>query len=72
MANPFDDVDGAFLVLINDEEQYSLWPSFALVPQGWTVKLGPDKRDACLQYIEQNWIDMRPKSLVTLMDRQEA
>ncbi|MFE7531850.1 MbtH family protein, partial [Kitasatospora sp. NPDC057542] len=33
MANPFDDQDGTFLVLVNDENQHSLWPQFADVPE---------------------------------------
>ena len=64
--NPFDDADGKFLVLVNDEEQYSLWPSFADVPSGWTVVLGAPHgkvRDSALLYVEQNWTDMRPLSL---------
>ena len=39
-TNPFDDEDGAFFVLVNDEEQHSLWPSFADVPAGWRVVYG--------------------------------
>ena len=61
--NPFDDADGNFVVLINDEEQHSLWPTFADVPPGWRVAFGEADRDACLEYIEQNWPDIRPKSL---------
>ncbi|MFD5204920.1 MbtH family protein, partial [Streptomyces sp. NPDC058375] len=37
MTNPFEDEDGAYLVLVNDEGQHSLWPAFAEVPSGWTV-----------------------------------
>ncbi|MEV0031514.1 MbtH family protein [Nocardia sp. NPDC050793] len=62
-TNPFDDEDGSFHVLVNDEEQYSLWPVFAEVPAGWAVVLGDRSRADCLEYIEQNWVDMRPKSL---------
>ena len=36
MTNPFDNEDGSFFVLVNDEGQHSLWPSFAEVPAGWT------------------------------------
>ena len=36
MSNPFDNQDGIFLVLVNDENQHSLWPDFAAVPQGCT------------------------------------
>ena len=67
MANPFDDADGTFYVLVNDEGQYSLWPSFAPVPSGWNIKHDSDKRQTCLDYIEQHWTDMRPKSLIAAM-----
>ncbi len=61
--NPFDDDNGSFYVLINDEEQHSLWPTFADVPAGWRVVYGEADRASCLDYIEQNWPDIRPKSL---------
>lgn len=64
--NPFDDDSGSFYVLINDEEQHSLWPSFADVPTGWRVVYGREDgadRAACLAYVEQHWTDLRPKSL---------
>jgi uncharacterized protein YbdZ (MbtH family) len=62
-TNPFDDDSASFFVLINDEEQHSLWPTFAEVPSGWRVVFGEDDRQACLDYIESNWADIRPKSL---------
>lgn len=61
--NPFDDDDGTFYVLTNDEEQYSLWPEFAEVPAGWQVVFGADTRANCSAYVEENWTDMRPRSL---------
>lgn len=67
MTNPFDDEDGRFLVLRNDEGQHSLWPSFIDVPAGWHVVHEEDSRAACLQYIEDNWTDMRPNSLIASM-----
>jgi MbtH protein len=67
MSNPFDDPDGRFLVLVNHEKQYSLWPEFADVPAGWTTVFGVADRASCLDYINANWTDMRPRSLVTLM-----
>jgi MbtH protein len=70
MTNPFDDQDGTFLVLVNDENQHSLWPQFADIPSGWTVAHGPDTQAACLEYVEQSWTDMRPKSLADAMDSQ--
>ncbi|WP_327179563.1 MbtH family protein [Streptomyces sp. NBC_01335] len=70
MTNPFDDQDGTFLVLVNDENQHSLWPQFADVPEGWTVAHGPDTHPACLEYVEQSWTDMRPRSLADAMNTQ--
>ncbi|MFI0240518.1 MbtH family protein [Streptomyces sp. NPDC016845] len=67
-TNPFDDADGRFLVLVNDEGQHSLWPSFAEVPGGWTVALAETTRDACLEYVETNWTDLRPRSLAASAD----
>ncbi|MGB8407915.1 MAG: MbtH family protein [Mycobacterium sp.] len=62
-TNPFDDDSGNFLVLVNEEEQHSLWPTFAAVPDGWQVVFGEADRVACLDYIEREWTDIRPKSL---------
>ncbi|GAQ59383.1 MbtH family protein [Streptomyces acidiscabies] len=66
-TNPFEDDDARYLVLTNDEGQHSLWPAFAEVPDGWTVAHPEDTRQACLEYVERNWTDMRPKSLVEAM-----
>ncbi|KBZ61569.1 MbtH family protein [Mycobacterium colombiense] len=62
-TNPFDDDNGSFCVLMNDEEQHSLWPAFAEIPAGWEMVYGEADRAACLEYIEQNWPDIRPKTL---------
>ncbi|GAA4071527.1 MbtH family protein [Actinomadura miaoliensis] len=67
-TNPFEDPEGRYLVLVNDEGQHSLWPSFADVPAGWAVVFGEDSRDACLAYVEENWTDLRPRSLVEAME----
>ncbi|WP_413806055.1 MbtH family protein [Streptomyces sp. OE57] len=71
MTNPFDNPDGTFLVLVNDEGQHSLWPAFAEVPAGWEVVVQETDRKTCLDYIEANWTDMRPKSLIEAMNRAE-
>lgn len=65
MSNPFDNIDGQFYALVNTEGQHSLWPTFSEVPRGWEVSFGPDIRQNCVAYIEQNWTDMRPASLVS-------
>jgi MbtH protein len=64
VTNPFDDQDGRFFVLINDEGQHSLWPAFIEVPAGWRIVHGEADRPSCLEYVEQNWTDMRPASLI--------
>jgi len=70
--NPFDDESGEFCVLMNDEGQYSLWPTFKEVPKGWAAVLQKGSRKECLEYIDKHWVDMRPKSLIAEMERDAA
>lgn len=72
--NPFDDPDGTFLVLVNDERQYFLWPSFADVPVGWEVALAATDRQSALAYVNEHWTDLRPRRLAERMaeDRSPA
>jgi MbtH protein len=72
VTNPFENPDGTYLVLVNDEGQHSLWPSFADVPAGWSVVHPEDTRSACLDYINENWTDMRPKSLIRAMGEESS
>jgi MbtH protein len=69
MTNPFDDDGAEFLVLVNDENQHSLWPARIEVPAGWRVVRDRGSRRECLEYVERHWTDMRPASLVAAMDR---
>lgn len=64
MTNPFDDDEGTFYVVVNEENQHSLWPAFAPVPAGWTVVHGESGRAEALAYVEENWTDIRPAGLV--------
>jgi MbtH protein len=68
MTNPFENPDGQYYALKNDEGQYSLWPTFVDVPAGWTIVHGPTGRQACLDHVEENWTDMRPASLIRAME----
>jgi MbtH protein len=72
VSNPFEQQDADFLVLVNDEEQYSLWPSAIEVPAGWATVLGPDSLETCTNHIETQWTDMRPRSLKAAMDASSA
>ena len=64
MTNPFDNENGSFFVLVNEEGQYSLWPSHIDVPAGWNVTGPQGKRSECVAWIDEHWTDMRPLSLV--------
>jgi len=58
-----DDENAECIVLVNSEEQYSLWPSFKDIPKGWTAVGPKGKRKECLEWVGKTWTDMRPKSL---------
>ncbi|MFI8824486.1 MbtH family protein [Streptomyces sp. NPDC053431] len=63
MTNPFDRDDIEFLVVVNHENQHSIWPARTDVPEGWRRVHGPAGRAESLAYIEENWTDIRPSSL---------
>jgi uncharacterized protein YbdZ (MbtH family) len=67
VVNPFEDEDGVYLVLVNDENQHSLWPAFSAVPAGWSVVHGAETRKSCLEYVSAHWTDMRPAGLIREM-----
>jgi len=52
-----------FVVVLNDEEQYSIWPDGREIPLGWRAEGTSGTKDECLAHIEKVWTDMRPKSL---------
>jgi MbtH protein len=52
-----------FIVLINDEEQYSLWSGSIPVPVGWRAVHGPATKQACLDYVDDVWKDLTPRSV---------
>ena len=70
MTNPFEDENGEYLVLVNHEGQYSLWPAVQEIPLGWTANRPKGKRQECLDWVDANWTDMRPKSLVDAMAKK--
>ncbi|WP_433549065.1 MbtH family protein [Streptomyces sp. CA-294286] len=68
MPQPFEDMNGTYLVLCNEEGQHSLWPAELDVPGGWATVHGPAAYAACVEYVEEHWVDMRPRSLAAAMD----
>ncbi|SCX74106.1 MbtH family protein [Variovorax sp. EL159] len=69
MTNPFENNDASFLVLVNDENQHSIWPEFIEIPNGWKKINGPASKPECLKFVEENWTDMRPRSLSESMEK---
>jgi MbtH protein len=63
-----DDDQTIFRVVVNHEEQYSIWPEYRELPRGWREIGKSGKRDECLAYIEEVWTDMRPLSLRKKME----
>jgi MbtH protein len=52
-----------FTVVINDEEQYSIWPAELDIPAGWHGVGKSGTREECVGYVDEVWTDIRPKSL---------
>lgn len=52
-----------FRVVLNDEEQYSIWPEGKEIPQGWAEEGTQGDKEFCLEHINTVWTDMRPRSL---------
>ena len=71
MTNPFEDPKNEFTVLVNGEGQHSLWPTFREAPPGWTAVCPPGTRNACLEYVEQHWTDIRPRKLIEQADSRD-
>lgn len=60
-----------YVVVVNHEEQYSIWPADREIPLGWKDTGFHGAKPECLAYIEEVWTDMRPKSLRDRMKEME-
>ncbi|GLZ31522.1 MbtH protein [Lentzea sp. NBRC 105346] len=58
-----DDADTIFQVVVNEEDQYSIWFADRTLPEGWTADGTTGTKQECLQHIEKVWTDMRPRSV---------
>lgn len=67
-----DNDEQQYQVLINHEEQYSLWPATMAIPDGWTAGICTGSKEQCQAYVEEVWTDMRPLSLRQAMDREAS
>lgn len=61
-----------FKVVVNDEEQYSIWPADRENPLGWRDGGRAGTKEECLAYIKEVWTDMRPLSLRRAMDAPDG
>jgi MbtH protein len=64
----WDNEDTMFRVVVNHEDQYSIWPDYKELPKGWREVGKVGKKQECLKYIDEVWTDMRPLSLRRHMD----
>jgi MbtH protein len=60
--------DRSHIVLVNHEEQYSLWPKGKDIPNGWQATGKEGTMEECSRYVDEIWTDMRPLSLRKKMD----
>ena len=61
-----------YQVVVNLEEQYSIWPTHKEIPSGWRAEGPKGTKALCLEYIDKTWTDMRPLSLRQKMDSTEG
>jgi MbtH protein len=64
--------DRTYLVVLNDEEQYSIWLADREVPAGWRAEGTQGSKQECLAHIDQVWTDMRPLSLRKAMEQNQS
>ena len=63
-----DEDTTVYTVVVNHEEQYSIWPVFKEIPLGWKAVGKEGSKQDCLDYIKEVWTDMRPLSLRRRME----
>lgn len=52
-----------YIVLLNEEDQYSLWPFHKEIPSGWRTTGHQGTKQECINYVENLWLDITPKSI---------
>lgn len=72
MSHDEEDDTTIYKVVVNHEEQYSIWPEHRENPLGWTDAKKSGTKAECLAYIKEVWTDMRPLSLRRQMAGEQA
>ncbi|ARN83882.1 MbtH family protein [Methylocystis bryophila] len=67
-----EDETMVYKVVVNHEEQYSIWPDYKEIPDGWRAVGKIGLKPECLSYIKEVWTDMRPLSLRKQMAEAES
>ncbi len=70
MAWDDEEDNTVYKVVVNHEEQYSIWPDYKEIPGGWKAVNKSGSKQDCLDYIKEVWTDMRPLSLRRQMEQQ--
>lgn len=52
-----------YRVVVNEEEQYSIWPAGRDLPGGWRAESFEGSEEDCITHIDQVWTDLRPRSI---------
>ena len=68
--NTQDEDSTIYKVVVNHEEQYSIWPAQRELPLGWSDAGKSGSKEECLAYIKEVWTDMRPLSLRKKMEQK--
>jgi MbtH protein len=69
MASDENEDNTIYHVVVNHEEQYSIWPEYKDIPNGWRAVGNSGLKQHCLDYIKNVWTDMRPLSLRKHMEQ---
>lgn len=67
-----DEASIRYDVVMNEEQQYSIWPADRPIPTGWQRDGFTGTKQECLDHIDQLWTDMRPRSLREAMSENES
>jgi MbtH protein len=72
MASDDEENNTVYQVVVNHEEQYSIWPDYKEIPGGWKAVNKIGSKQECLNYIKEVWTDMRPLSLRKHMEQHTS
>ncbi|ALB62012.1 FIG005032: Putative cytoplasmic protein YbdZ in enterobactin biosynthesis operon [Cronobacter condimenti 1330] len=69
-SNPFDNPQGRFWLLENDQQQVSLWPEPCALPPGWRVVAQPQSPQMCEAWLKEHWNTLKPTHFARSTDKR--